>query len=36
LTNGLKSATDGIGEMGESLKGMMQAIQDLDQQMAGQ
>jgi uncharacterized protein YukE len=35
LTTGLKKAVDGIGEMGESLKGMMQAIQDLDQQLAG-
>src|SRR5690606_18274752 len=30
LTTGLKSATDGIGDMGEALKGMMQAIQELD------
>jgi len=36
LTNGLKNAVDGIGQMGDSLRGMMQAIQDLDQQMAGQ
>ena len=35
LTTGLKTATDGIGDMGESLRGMMQAIQDLDQQLAG-
>ena len=35
LTTGLKSAVDGIGEMGEALRGMMQAIQDLDQQLAG-
>lgn len=35
LTTGLKSATDGIGDMGEALKGMMQAIQELDQKMAG-
>ncbi|WP_407921024.1 WXG100 family type VII secretion target [Glaciibacter flavus] len=35
LTTGLKTATDGIGDMGDSLKGMMQAIQDLDQQLAG-
>lgn len=35
LTTGLKSATDGIGDMGDSLKGMMQAIQELDQKMAG-
>ena len=32
LTTGLKSAVDGIGE---ALRGMMQAIQDLDQQLAG-
>ena len=35
LTTGLKSAVDGIGEMGEALRGMMQAIQDLDHQLAG-
>lgn len=35
LTIGLKKATDGIGDMGEALKGMMQAIQELDQKMAG-
>jgi len=35
LTTGLKNAVDGIGEMGEALRGMMQAIQDLDQQLAG-
>ena len=35
LTTGLKSATDGIGDMGDSLKGMMQAIQNLDEQLAG-
>jgi Uncharacterized protein conserved in bacteria len=35
LTNGLKHAVDGIGEMGDSLKGMMHAIQQLDQQLAG-
>ncbi|MEH6782091.1 MAG: WXG100 family type VII secretion target [Rhodoglobus sp.] len=35
LTSGLKTATDGIGDMGEALKGMMQAIQELDQKMAG-
>ncbi|BDZ63895.1 hypothetical protein GCM10025877_08330 [Agromyces mangrovi Wang et al. 2018] len=35
LTTGLKSAVDGIGEMGESLRAMMHAIQDLDQQLAG-
>jgi uncharacterized protein YukE len=35
LTSGLKSAVDGVGEMGEALKGMMQAIQDLDSQLAG-
>ncbi|AWB90021.1 WXG100 family type VII secretion target [Salinibacterium hongtaonis] len=35
LTTGLKTATDGIGDMGEALKGMMQAIQELDSKMAG-
>ncbi len=35
LTSGLKTAVDGIGDMSESLKGMMQAIQQLDQDMAG-
>ncbi len=35
LTTGLKHATDGIGDMGDSLKGMMQAIQNLDEQLAG-
>ncbi len=35
LTTGLKSAVDGIGDMGEALRGTMQAIQDLDQQLAG-
>ena len=29
LTTGLKTATDGIGDMGEALKGMMQAIQEI-------
>ena len=35
LTNGLNTATNGIGDMGDALKGMMQAIQELDQKMAG-
>ncbi|MBN8424492.1 WXG100 family type VII secretion target [Microbacterium esteraromaticum] len=35
LTTGLKSAVDGINDMSESLLGMMRAIQDLDQQLAG-
>lgn len=35
LTSGLKEATNGIGDMGEALKGMMQAIQELDSKMAG-
>lgn len=35
LTNGLKQAVDGIGDMSDALKGMMRAIQQLDQQLAG-
>ncbi|MBH0082968.1 WXG100 family type VII secretion target [Salinibacterium sp. SWN167] len=35
LTTGLKNATDGLGDMGDALKGMMQAIQELDQKLAG-
>ena len=35
LTTGLKGAVDGINDMSESLLGMMRAIQDLDQQLAG-
>ena len=35
LTTGLKTAVDGINDMSESLLGMMRAIQDLDQQLAG-
>ena len=35
LTEGLKNATNGIGDMGESLKGMMQAIQELDEKLGG-
>ena len=35
LTKGLKQAVDGVGEMGDSLKGMMHAIQELDQHLAG-
>lgn len=35
LTTGLKTATDGIGDMGEALTTMMQKIQELDQQLAG-
>ncbi|MDF2580249.1 MAG: hypothetical protein K0S49_1828, partial [Microbacterium sp.] len=31
----LKNAVDGINDMSESLLGMMRAIQDLDQQLAG-
>lgn len=35
LTHGLKQATDGIGDMGDALHGMMQAIQELDEKLAG-
>jgi len=35
LTGGLKTAVEGIGDMGEALKGMMQAIQELDEKLAG-
>ena len=35
LTSGLEDAIDGIREMGESLRKMMQAIQDTDRQLAG-
>ncbi|MEH3088332.1 MAG: WXG100 family type VII secretion target [Microbacterium arborescens] len=35
LTTGLKNAVDGINDMSDSLLGMMRAIQDLDQQLAG-
>ena len=35
LTTGLKTAVDGINDMSEALLGMMRAIQDLDQQLAG-
>lgn len=35
LTTGLKTAVDGIGDMGDALKGMMTAIQELDAKMAG-
>ena len=35
LTTGLKNAVDGINDMSEALLGMMRAIQDLDQQLAG-
>lgn len=35
LTTGLKTAVDGIGDMGEALKGMMLKIQELDQALAG-
>ncbi|MDJ0335771.1 MAG: WXG100 family type VII secretion target [Rhodoglobus sp.] len=35
LTTGLKTATDGIGDMGEALRGMMQAIKELDEALAG-
>ena len=35
LTSGLKTATNGIGDMGDALRGMMMAIQELDAKMAG-
>ncbi|WP_405218665.1 hypothetical protein [Agrococcus sp. Ld7] len=35
LTSGLETAIEGISEMGEALRGMMQAIQSLDEQLAG-
>ena len=35
LTTGLEQAIEGISDMGEALRGMMQAIQSLDEQMAG-
>ncbi len=35
LTNGLENAIEGISEMGESLRKMMQAIKDTDQALAG-
>ena len=35
LTSGLTTAVDGIGDMSEALTGMMQAIQQLDEQLAG-
>ncbi|MET4780459.1 WXG100 family type VII secretion target [Glaciihabitans sp. UYNi722] len=35
LTTGLESAIDGIKEMGDSLRKMMQAIKDTDASMAG-
>ena len=35
LTSGLEQAIEGISDMGEALRGMMQAIQSLDEQMAG-
>lgn len=35
LTTGLKQAVDGIGDMSDALKGMMRAIQQLDEQLAG-
>lgn len=35
LTGGLKTATNGIGDMGDALRGMMMAIQELDAKMAG-
>ena len=35
LTSGLKTATNGIGDMGDALMGMMMAIQELDAKMAG-
>jgi len=36
LTDGLERAIEGISDMGESLRGMMRAIQDTDQALAGQ
>jgi len=36
LTTGLKTAVEGLGDMGEALKGMMTAIQELDEKLAGQ
>lgn len=36
LTTGLERASEGISEMGESLRKMMQAIKDTDQALAGQ
>lgn len=36
LTTGLERATEGISDMGDSLRKMMQAIQDTDQGLAGQ
>jgi uncharacterized protein YukE len=35
LTSGLKNAVVGVGDMGEALDGMMKAIQELDERMAG-
>lgn len=35
LTNGLERAIEGISDMGEALRGMMRAIQDTDQALAG-
>ena len=35
LTTGLDQAIEGISDMGEALRGMMQAIQSLDEQLAG-
>lgn len=35
LTNGLEGAIDGIKDMGESLRKMMQAIKDTDTALAG-
>lgn len=36
LTTGLKNAVNGIGDMSEALTKMMNAIQQLDQDLAGQ
>src|SRR5690554_31552 len=36
LTSGLETAIDGIRDMGESLRKMMQAIKDTDAALAGQ
>ena len=35
LTTGLEKAIEGISDMGESLRKMMQAIKDTDQALAG-
>ena len=35
LTSGLKTAIEGIGDMGRSLRRMMRAIEELDENLAG-